>query len=137
MNESTGYWKGVWIEFKKDKLSVIALILVLSLFLIAILDDFIAGSKPIIMNYNGKLYTPALLNHKDLAGLDLSDTDNIKENSSFKKFWNFKNLRLKSFLLFSLLKSNFKLSSSAFIKPNSSGLKPLDFKLNSKPINFL
>ena len=83
LNESTGYWKGVWIEFKKDKLSVIALILVLSLFLIAILDDFIAGSKPIIMNYNGNLYTPALLNHKDLAGLDLSDTDNIEAKSSF------------------------------------------------------
>ncbi|HSG30285.1 MAG TPA: ABC transporter permease [Thermodesulfobacteriota bacterium] len=83
MNESTGYWKGVWIEFKKDRLSVIALCVIITLFIVALFDDLIAGSKPIIIKYDGSLYSPAVFNHKDLIGVDLSDSDLVKDKASF------------------------------------------------------
>ena len=49
-------------QFKKSKLGVIGLCLVLFMFLVAILAPFLAESKPIIMKYEGKLSSPLLNN---------------------------------------------------------------------------
>ncbi|NIP39204.1 MAG: hypothetical protein GWM89_09175, partial [Candidatus Dadabacteria bacterium] len=76
----------MWLEFKKDRLSVAALCIILFLFVVAIFDDLIAGRKPIIMKYEGSLYSPAIFDHYALLGLDYSDIDNIREKSSFVVF---------------------------------------------------
>ncbi|NIT13955.1 MAG: ABC transporter permease subunit [Candidatus Dadabacteria bacterium] len=86
MKEPTGYWRGVWIEFKKDRLSVTALCVVLFLFIIAVFDDLLAGKKPIIMKYEGSIYAPAIFNHHELLGVDFSDINKIKEMSTFAVF---------------------------------------------------
>lgn len=86
LNESTGYWRGVWTEYKRDKMSVLAVFLIFSLFLVAVFDDLLAGNKPIIMKYQNNIYLPALFNHKELIGMDFSDQDEIKDISSFVIF---------------------------------------------------
>jgi peptide/nickel transport system permease protein len=86
LSESVGYWKGVWIEYKRDKLSVLALFLILALFLVAVFDDLIAGKKPIIIKYNDKFYSPAVFNHKELMGMDFSDHNEIKAIADFAIF---------------------------------------------------
>lgn len=82
MTQSTGYWRGVWTEFKKDRLSVLALSIILLLFLVAIFDDLLAGNKPIIIKYNDGIYIPAIINNNDLINIDFSDRakiDNMTE----------------------------------------------------------
>lgn len=83
MNNSHGYWQGVWIQFKKDRIAYAALIIIAILFLVAIFQNFIAGNKPIIMKMNNKLYLPVLINHKDLINTDFDDYDSVKQKSDF------------------------------------------------------
>ena len=48
-NENTGYWKSVWIEFKKDRMALISLLLIMFLAFIAVFQNFIAGNKPVLL----------------------------------------------------------------------------------------
>lgn len=57
---SVGFWKETWRRFLSRKEAVIALGLVSILALIAILSPAIAGTKPIVCKYKGKLYFPAM-----------------------------------------------------------------------------
>ena len=83
LNKSPGYWSTVWLQFKKDRIALAALIIIACLFLIAVFDDFIAGNRPILLKINNKLYLPVLINHRDLVNLDFSDYKFIKTNSDF------------------------------------------------------
>ncbi len=82
-NKSLGYWSSVWKQFKKDRIALAALLIIIILFLIAVFDDFIAGNKPILLKMNNKLYSPVLINHNDLLNIDFSDYSFIKEKSDF------------------------------------------------------
>ncbi|HET6245136.1 MAG: ABC transporter permease [Bacteroidetes bacterium] len=53
-----GFWPGVFKQFKKNKLAVFSLWLILLLASIAALADFIANEKPLIAKYNGQVYFP-------------------------------------------------------------------------------
>ena len=77
-DESRGYWKTVWIEFKKDRMALISLFLIIFLGFIAVFQNFIAGNKPILLIENGKVYLPAVLSYPELSGVDVkkSYTDN-------------------------------------------------------------
>jgi peptide/nickel transport system permease protein len=59
-SQSVGFWKETWRRFLRRKEAVIALGLVSILALIAILSPAIAGTKPIVCQYKGKIYFPAM-----------------------------------------------------------------------------
>lgn len=83
MNKSLGYWSSVWLQFKKDRIALISLFIIVILFLVAVFDDFIAGNKPVLMKINNKLYSPVLINHKELLNTDFSDYSLIYKISEF------------------------------------------------------
>jgi peptide/nickel transport system permease protein len=55
-----GYWSEVWRQFRRRKLSVIALCYIGFLSIVAIGAPLIAGTKPIICRFEGKIYYPCL-----------------------------------------------------------------------------
>lgn len=58
--KSTGFWKDAWIRFRRRKLAMTALSFVCLLSLVAIFSPAIAGTKPVVCKYKGRLYFPAL-----------------------------------------------------------------------------
>lgn len=54
------YWSLVRHQFKKNKLALIAMYLVMTMAAIAVLADFIANDKPLIASYNGTTYFPVV-----------------------------------------------------------------------------
>ena len=64
--ESRGFWSEVWKQYRKNTLAMIALAFVFVLSLVALFAPAIAGTKPVVCKYKGKLYYPALgyLNRK-------------------------------------------------------------------------
>ncbi len=70
MSRSIGFWGTAWTEFKKDRLALTGLIIILFLFATAIFDDFLAGNRPIFLKWNGKIYFPVLFQYQDLHGVD-------------------------------------------------------------------
>ena len=77
--ESVSYWKSVWIEFKKDKMAYVSLLLILLLAFIALFQSYIAGNKPIVLVDNGKIYFPATFNYPEFTGTDYKRIYNKKE----------------------------------------------------------
>jgi len=67
----SGYWYRVWREFKKNRLSVAAGIVVVFLFLIAILAPLLANDKPYVYIKEKQIYFPIFYSHRDLDGMDL------------------------------------------------------------------
>jgi len=55
-----GYWAETWVRFWRRKLSLAALSYVALLTLISILSPALAGTKPIVCKYKGKIYFPAM-----------------------------------------------------------------------------
>lgn len=74
-----GYWGGVWIEFKRDRLAAASLIFIILLCTVALLQDFLAGNKPIFLIKNDTYYFPVLIDHDDLRGKDLKQLVQYKE----------------------------------------------------------
>jgi peptide/nickel transport system permease protein len=58
--KSRGYWGEVWSQFRRRKLSMLALGFVGFLTIIAVFAPAIVGTKPIVCKYKGKIYFPAL-----------------------------------------------------------------------------
>src|SRR2546425_958726 len=54
------YWSIVGRQFRKNKVAVIGLLIVICFFLIALTADFIANDKPLVMKYQGQVYFPVL-----------------------------------------------------------------------------
>ncbi|MGL4512230.1 MAG: ABC transporter permease [Lacipirellulaceae bacterium] len=57
---SRGYWAEAWRRFRRRPLAMIALGYVALMALVAVLSPAIAGTKPIVCQYKGNLYFPAL-----------------------------------------------------------------------------
>ena len=78
------YWSIVARQFRKNRVAVAGLIIVLLLFALALTADFIASDKPLIIRYQGQFYSPVL---KDYAvWLGLSQWQPQFQNISFKEF---------------------------------------------------
>src|SRR5262249_44584297 len=78
------YWSVVGRQFKKNRIAVIGLIIVLALFALALSADFIANDKPLVISYKGATYFPIL---KDYAvWLHLSRWQPEFLNISYKDF---------------------------------------------------
>ncbi|MCU0847941.1 MAG: ABC transporter permease [Spirochaetes bacterium] len=67
----SGYWYRVWREFKKNRLSVAAGIVVVFLFFIAILAPLLSNDKPYVYIKENQIYFPIFYSHRDLDGIDL------------------------------------------------------------------
>jgi peptide/nickel transport system permease protein len=57
---SAGYWRETWRYFRRRKLAVVALVIVVILCFIALFAPIIAGTKPIVCKYKGQIYFPFL-----------------------------------------------------------------------------
>ena len=57
---SVGFWKETWRRFLRHWEAVAALVFVMLLAATALLSPLIAGTKPIVCKYKGKLYFPAM-----------------------------------------------------------------------------
>lgn len=55
-----GFWAEAWRRFRRRKLSMAALGFVAFLSVVALFSPAIAGTKPIVCKYKGKIYFPAL-----------------------------------------------------------------------------
>jgi peptide/nickel transport system permease protein len=74
-HKSLGYWGSVWKKFKGDKLALAALILIITLFGVAIFQNFLAGNQPIILKYEGKYYFPVLFRYNEFFGTNFKKLD--------------------------------------------------------------
>ncbi len=57
---AAGYWSEVWRRYRKSRLGVLALLMVVFLGLVAAGAPFIAGTRPIACRYQGNWYFPCL-----------------------------------------------------------------------------
>ena len=79
-----GYWHIVSRQFRRNRIAVFGLIIVLCLFVVAALADFIANDKPLVMKYQKRIYFPVV---KDYAAwLGISRWQPPFQNISFKEF---------------------------------------------------
>jgi peptide/nickel transport system permease protein len=79
-----GNWRIVAREFRKDKVAVAGLAVILVLFIVATTADFVANDKPLMMRYGGKIYFPVI---KDYAvWLGFSQWETQFQNIEFKEF---------------------------------------------------
>lgn len=68
-----GYWRLVWRQFKRNRMAVAALIVLLLLGLIAVLAPFLAGDRPIYASIEGKTYIlPNVFTYGDLVTFDFA-----------------------------------------------------------------
>ncbi len=71
MSERKGYWNNVWKEFKKNRLSVAGLVIVVILFMIAIFAPLLANNKPYIYITDDDVYFPLFIDYEEFRGRDL------------------------------------------------------------------
>lgn len=65
------YWRIVWRQFKKNRIAVTGLVVLILLALIAVFAPFLAGDRPIYMVKDGKTYLlPNVFNYTDLLNFD-------------------------------------------------------------------
>ena len=57
---SPGFWVLAWRRFRRRKLSMLALAVVMCLSAIAVFSPMIAGTKPVVCKYKGNIYFPCL-----------------------------------------------------------------------------
>ncbi len=55
-----GFWAEAWARFRRRPLAMTALVFVAALALVAVLSPAIAGTKPVVCKYKGRLYFPAM-----------------------------------------------------------------------------
>lgn len=77
------YWSLVKHQFKKNKLAVAALYVVMFLVTMALLADFLANNKPIYCTYKGTSYFPIFKQY--MVGLGISKWDQDFLNVDFKQ----------------------------------------------------
>lgn len=59
-DQPRGFWRETWLRFRRKKLAMAALAYVALLTVIAVFAPAIAGTKPLVCKYKGRLYFPAL-----------------------------------------------------------------------------
>jgi len=57
---SRGFWGEAWLRFRRRKLAMTALLFIGTLSLVALFSPAIAGTKPVICKYKGRIYFPAM-----------------------------------------------------------------------------
>ncbi|MGQ0793753.1 MAG: ABC transporter permease [Deltaproteobacteria bacterium] len=85
-HSSRGYWASVWDEFKSDRLALSALFIIGALVSVALLDNFLAGNKPIVMKFEGKFYYPVLFDYREFPNADYKELSQKLEKGDFALF---------------------------------------------------
>ena len=80
---SRGFWAEAWLRFRRRKLAMAALGYVIFLSFVAIFAPAIAGTKPVVCKYKGKLYFPAL----GYFNRNWEDPDGIFYKDKFRKIF--------------------------------------------------
>ena len=78
------YWSIVIRQFRKRKVSVVGLWIVLGLFFVAFAADFLANDKPLIMKYRGSYYLPVVKDYG--VWLGITQWQPQFQNIVFKEF---------------------------------------------------
>ncbi len=81
---TASYWSFVKHQFKKNKLAVICLYIVILLVFVAIFADFLAYQKPIYTTYNGNTYFPVFKDYGVSMGITKWDPPELI-NINWKK----------------------------------------------------
>ena len=55
---SDSFWRGVWRQFRRNRIALAGYYVVLLLFFIAVFADFLANDKPLYLAYKGNTYFP-------------------------------------------------------------------------------
>src|SRR2546430_16732874 len=79
-----GYWQIVSRHFLRNRVAVAGLAIVLFLFIIAALADFLANDKPLVMKYQNRIYFPVAKDYAAWSGI--SRWEPPFQNVSFKEF---------------------------------------------------
>jgi len=89
MAKDQSYWAGVKRQFKKNRLAVFSLRIILVLVFIALFADFLANEKPIIAGYKGKVYFPVLKHYAVSMGFSEwpAEMQNISSWRDLKFNW--------------------------------------------------
>ncbi|MCD6288410.1 MAG: ABC transporter permease [Candidatus Hydrogenedentes bacterium] len=74
-SKSEGYWTIAWRQFRRRKLAMAGLALVLVLGVIAIAAPLITNDRPIVMIKDGHISFPALQNEMSVGNEDFSDAE--------------------------------------------------------------
>ena len=82
--EPRNYWSIVERQFRKNRVAVAGLIIVAGLFAVAVVADFVANDKPLVMSYRGETYFPVLKDYG--VWLHLSRWQREFQNISYKDF---------------------------------------------------
>jgi peptide/nickel transport system permease protein len=85
-DKNLSYWGTVWKGFKKDRLALTALIVILVLCGIALFENFLAGNKPILIKWNGRLYFPLIFTYRELYGVDFKELEEELKPGDFVLF---------------------------------------------------
>ncbi|MFI5323592.1 MAG: ABC transporter permease [Thermodesulfobacteriota bacterium] len=84
--KSVGYWRSVWRKFKKDRLALGALIVILLLLFVAVFESFLAGNNPIVLKYEGRYYFPVVFRYNEFFGTDFKELDSRLKPGDFAIF---------------------------------------------------
>lgn len=76
----------VWRQFKRRKISVVALAIVVLLFAIAILAPVLANNKPIALKKDGKWFFPAVFYYPEFVGTDFFELRNSNPDTVWALF---------------------------------------------------
>lgn len=59
--KSRGFWRLAWLRFRRYRLGMIGLIIILALFIVAFFAPMLANRQPIVCKYDGKIYFPGIV----------------------------------------------------------------------------
>ena len=76
--KSRGYWSEVWRRYRTKPLPMLALGYVLLLAIVALFSPAIAGTKPVICYYKGRIYFPAMGYFRDRWENPIFTTDKFR-----------------------------------------------------------
>ena len=78
------YWSIIVRQFRKNRIALVGLALVILLFAVALGADFIANDMPLVMQYEGQIYFPAVNSYGVWLGLSRWDPQFL--NVRYKEF---------------------------------------------------
>jgi len=78
------YWRIVAHQFRRNRIAMAALVVIMAFFALALGADFIANDKPLLMRYQGRFYFPALKDYAVWFGLSRWQPE--FQNITFKDF---------------------------------------------------
>lgn len=59
--KSPGFWRLAWKRYRRQKLGMLGLVVILSLFVVGFFAPLIANDEPIVCNYEGKIHFPGVV----------------------------------------------------------------------------